>query len=61
VRALILVDLHDDFLPGGALAAPAGDEVAPGADRHLPRFECAVAPRGRPSTGHVRPAAAADA
>ena len=30
--ALILVDLQNDFLPGGALAVPHGDEVIPLAD-----------------------------
>ena len=28
-RALILVDLQNDFMPGGALPVPAGDEVVP--------------------------------
>ena len=27
--ALLLVDLQNDFLPGGALAVPHGDEVLP--------------------------------
>lgn len=29
VRALIIVDVQNDFLPGGALAVPQGDEVIP--------------------------------
>jgi nicotinamidase/pyrazinamidase len=29
MKALILVDLQNDFLPGGALAVPEGDEVIP--------------------------------
>ena len=28
-KALILVDIQNDFLPGGALAVPRGDEVVP--------------------------------
>jgi nicotinamidase/pyrazinamidase len=28
-RALVLVDLQNDFMPGGALPVPAGDEVVP--------------------------------
>lgn len=32
-KALILVDLQNDFLPGGALAVPHGDEVIPVANR----------------------------
>jgi nicotinamidase/pyrazinamidase len=41
--ALILVDLQNDFLPGGALAVPRGDEVLPVASALLPRFEIVVA------------------
>jgi len=32
-RALILVDLQNDFLPGGALAVPGGDAVIPVANK----------------------------
>jgi len=32
-KALVLVDLQNDFLPGGALAVPHGDEVIPVANR----------------------------
>ena len=28
-RALLIVDFQNDFTPGGALAVPAGDEIAP--------------------------------
>jgi nicotinamidase/pyrazinamidase len=43
VRTLILVDLQNDFLPGGALAVPRGDEVIPVANRLQPRFDLVVA------------------
>ncbi len=33
MRALLLVDLQNDFLPGGALAVPRGDEVIEVANR----------------------------
>ncbi len=33
MRSLILVDIQNDFLPGGALAVPKGDEVVPVANR----------------------------
>ena len=33
MRALILVDIQNDFLPGGALAVPDGDAVIPVANR----------------------------
>lgn len=31
--ALVLIDLQNDFCPGGALAVPGGDEVVPAANR----------------------------
>src|SRR5687768_58840 len=42
-RALILVDLQNDFLPGGALEVPGGDEVIPIANRLMDDFEIIVA------------------
>lgn len=36
--ALILVDVQNDFLPGGALAVPLGDEVIPVLNRYLALF-----------------------
>ena len=35
MKALILVDLQNDFLPGGALAVTAGDEVLPIANKMM--------------------------
>ena len=43
MRALVLVDLQYDFLPGGALAVPRGDETIPVAQRLMPEFEVVVA------------------
>jgi nicotinamidase/pyrazinamidase len=40
---LILVDLQNDFLPGGALAVPHADEVIPLADELQRRFDLVVA------------------
>jgi nicotinamidase/pyrazinamidase len=42
-RALILVDLQNDFLPGGALAVPHGDEVLAVANRLAPKFDLVLA------------------
>ena len=36
--ALIVVDAQNDFLPGGSLAVPAGDEVVPVLNRYLGAF-----------------------
>ncbi len=43
MHALILVDLQNDFLPGGALAVLRGDEVVPLANALMPRFPLVVA------------------
>jgi nicotinamidase/pyrazinamidase len=43
MRALILVDIQNDFLPGGALAVPDGDAVIPVANALMPRFSLVVA------------------
>jgi nicotinamidase/pyrazinamidase len=39
MSALIIVDLQNDFLPGGALQVPHGDEVIPLANELQRRFE----------------------
>ena len=39
MNALIIVDLQNDFLPGGALPVPRGDEVIPVANKLQQRFE----------------------
>lgn len=41
--ALLLVDIQNDFLPGGALAVPDGDQVVPVANALIPRFKLVVA------------------
>jgi nicotinamidase/pyrazinamidase len=43
MNALILVDLQNDFLPGGALAVPDGDEVIPLADQLQRQFDLVLA------------------
>jgi nicotinamidase/pyrazinamidase len=43
MNALIIVDLQNDFLPGGALPVPHGDEVVPLANELQRRFELVVA------------------
>ena len=43
MNALILVDLQNDFLPGGALPVPHGDKVIPLANELQRRFDLVVA------------------
>ena len=42
-QALLLVDIQNDFLPGGALAVAEGDTVVPVANALMPRFDHVVA------------------
>jgi nicotinamidase/pyrazinamidase len=43
MNALILVDIQNDFLPGGALAVPHGDEVISVANEQQRHFDLIVA------------------
>jgi nicotinamidase/pyrazinamidase len=43
MKALILVDIQNDFLPGGALAVPHGDAVIPVVNKLHPVFPIVVA------------------
>ena len=51
--ALIVVDIQNDFVPGGALAVPDGDAVVPVANRVMPRFELVVATQDWHPAGHA--------
>src|SRR5688572_5682386 len=42
-RGLVLVDVQNDFLPGGALAVPDGDAIVPVVNRLLSQFELILA------------------
>lgn len=37
--ALVLIDVQNDFMPGGALAVPGGDEILPMIEVMVPMFE----------------------
>jgi nicotinamidase/pyrazinamidase len=43
MKALVLIDIQNDFLPGGALAVANGDEVVPVANRLMSEYELVVA------------------
>lgn len=45
MQALILVDIQNDFLPGGALAVPDGDAVVPVANQLQANFDRVIATR----------------
>ena len=42
-QALIIVDLQNDFMPGGALPVPAGDQVVSVANAMQPHFKHVIA------------------
>lgn len=43
MKALIVVDLQNDFLPGGSLAVPRGDEIIPLVNKIQEKFDLVVA------------------
>lgn len=43
MKALLLIDIQNDFLPGGALAVPEGDQVIPLANSLQKKFSIVVA------------------
>lgn len=53
MKALILVDIQHDFLPGGALAVPRGDEVIPLANRLQAYFHLVVATQDWHPSNHL--------
>lgn len=52
MKALLLIDIQNDFLPGGALAVPQGDEVVPVANELMPEYELVVATQDWHPTEH---------
>ena len=53
MHALILVDLQYDFMPGGALAVPGGNDVVEVANQWIPKFELVVATQDWHPPGHL--------
>jgi len=51
-RALILVDLQNDFMPGGPLGVDDGDAVVAVANALMPRFDLVVATQDWHPAGH---------
>jgi len=43
MKALIIVDIQNDFLPGGALAVSDGNKIIPIVNRLMPHFDLVVA------------------
>lgn len=43
MRALLLVDIQNDFIPGGALPVPDGDQIIPVVNKLVTQFDLVVA------------------
>lgn len=53
MRTLIVVDVQNDFMPGGALAVPGGDGVIEPLNRVMGRFDLVVATQDWHPPDHV--------
>jgi len=53
MKALLIVDLQNDFCPGGALAAPKGDEIVPVVNALIDKFELIIASKDWHPEGSV--------
>ena len=51
--ALLVVDVQNDFCPGGSLAVAEGDQIIPIINRLLPRFETVVYTRDWHPAAHI--------
>ncbi len=43
MKTLLLIDIQNDFMPGGALAVTGGDEIIPIVNNLMPQFDLIVA------------------
>lgn len=43
MKTLILIDVQNDFMPGGSLSVPHGNEIVPVINKLLPKFDLVVA------------------
>ncbi len=51
-EALIVIDVQNDFCPGGALAVPGGDEIVPGINALMDDFAAVVLTQDWHPAGH---------
>lgn len=52
MQALIVIDVQNDFCPGGALAVPQGDEIVSGINDLVPEFDAVVLTQDWHPAGH---------
>ncbi|RYG91501.1 bifunctional nicotinamidase/pyrazinamidase [Loktanella sp. IMCC34160] len=51
-QALIVIDVQNDFCPGGALAVPGGDEIVPGINGLMVDFDTVILTQDWHPAGH---------
>jgi nicotinamidase/pyrazinamidase len=51
-HALIVIDVQNDFCPGGALAVPGGDEIVPGINALMDEFQAVILTQDWHPAGH---------
>jgi nicotinamidase/pyrazinamidase len=51
-EALIVIDVQNDFCPGGALAVPGGDEIVPGINALMDDFAAVILTQDWHPAGH---------
>ena len=51
-EALIIIDIQNDFCPGGALAIPEGDAIVPGVNALMSEFQTVVLTQDWHPNGH---------
>jgi nicotinamidase/pyrazinamidase len=52
MKALLIVDIQNDFCPGGALAVPNGDSVVPVVNKLIDRFDAVIQTQDWHPAGH---------
>lgn len=52
MKALIVIDVQNDFCPGGALAVTGGDEIVPGINALMAEFDAVVLTQDWHPAGH---------
>ncbi len=60
MKALLVVDIQNDFCPGGALAVPGGDEIVPIVNRLIDTFDSVIQTQDWHPAGHSSFASAHD-
>ncbi len=53
MKTLVIVDLQNDFMPGGALAVPGGDSIVPVINGIIDRFDLVVATQDWHPANHM--------